>query len=291
MATLVYTTIVPHDPTLPAMVANADGGHPVFAQIRRDYDRIRAGLAEASPDVIVFASGDHFNQWFYGNIPAFAIGKGSVSSGPFGWEREVYGIGSYAAPGHHDLGRHLLEGALADHFDVAASDVYGIDHGFTVPLTFIRPEQDLPVVPVWTNLLVPPIPPGRRYYDLGRMLRRVVESYPDDLRVALVATGHMTNSVGGPGMISFTQQPVTEWDLRTWELFTNGRVDDLLPECTWDKLYAQGNGTPGFMAHLVAWGAVGGALPSWSELTSSPVSFPNPFVEWDELRIAEGSRR
>lgn len=291
MAKVVYVTIVPHDPTLPAAVANAENGHPVFRTIRDDYARIRAGLDAAKPDVIVVASGDHFNQWFYDNIPAFAIGKGQRTEGPFPWEREVYGATPYEAAGHHGLGRHLLEGGLARHFDLAASDVYRVDHGFTVPLTFIRPEQDIPVIPVWTNVLIPPTPPGERYFNLGTALRELIEEYPEDLRVAILATGHMTNSVGGPAMLAFTREPVTAWDLRTWELFTTGRVDDLLPECTWDKLYAQGNGTPGFMVHLVAWGAVRGALPTWSELTSSPASFPNPFVEWDEQAINEGGVR
>jgi protocatechuate 4,5-dioxygenase beta chain len=285
MAELVYVTIVPHDPTLPEGVADADQRHPVFRQIRAGYERIRAHLDAAKPDVIVVASGDHFNQWFYGNIPTFAIGKGDTSAGPFPWEREVYGIGPYETAGHHDFARHLLEGALSHHFDLAASDDYGIDHGFTVPLGFIRPEQDIPVIPLWTNVLVPPLPPGQRYYDLGVALRDIIESYPADLRVAVLATGHMTNAVGGPAMTNFTKTPVTTWDLRTWELFTTGRVADLLPECTWDLLYAQGNGTPGFMVHLVAWGLVGGALPSWSELTSSPVSFPNPFVEWTQDQL------
>ncbi|MCK1305792.1 2,3-dihydroxybiphenyl 1,2-dioxygenase [Bradyrhizobium sp. 45] len=290
MARLVYVTIIPHDPTLPRNVEAADDGHPVFRIIRTDYERIRAGLAAARPDVIVMASGDHFNQWFYSNIPTFAVGKGTKSSGPFPWERDVYGIGSYETAGDHDLGRHLLERGLEHHFDLAASDVYNIDHGFTVPLNFVRPEQDVPVVPLWTNVLIPPLPPGQRYYDLGVMLRSIIEEYPKDLRVAVIATGHMTNSVGGPAMLHMTEEPVTEWDLRTWDLFTNGRVKDLLSDCTWNKLYEQGNGTPGFMVHLVAWGVTGGKVPNWSDLTSSPVTFPNPFIEWNEQCLNEGAR-
>ncbi len=288
MAELVYVGIAPHDPTLPHQVARADEGHPVFRRIRDDYERIRASLAAARPDLIVMVSGDHFNQWFYNNIPAFAIGKGRRSEGPFQWEREVYGLGSYEAPGHHDFGRYLLESLLTRHFDLAASDDYRIDHGFTVPLQALRPEQDIPVVPLWANVLVPPLPPGQRYFDLGVALREAIASAPDNLRVAVLATGHMTNSVGGPAMDRFTREPVTAWDLRTWELFTNGRVSDLLPDCTWDKLYEQGNGTPGFLVHLVAWGAAGGSVPSWCDLTSSPASFVNTFLEWDEDTIIQG---
>jgi protocatechuate 4,5-dioxygenase beta chain len=291
MAELVFVGIAPHDPTLPHQVARADEGHPVFRRIREDYERMRAALDAARPDVIVMASGDHFNQWFYDNIPAFAIGKSGRSEGPFPWEREVYGLPPYAAPGHHDLGRYLLESLLERHFDLAASDDYGIDHGFTVPLQALRPEGDIPIVPLWTNVLVPPIPPGQRYYDLGVALRDAILAAPGDLRVAVLATGHMTNSVGGPAFDRFTREPVTPWDLRTWELFTNGRVDELLPECTWDTLYQQGNGTPGFMVHLVAWGAARGAVPSWCDLTSSPASFVNTFVEWDRATIAAGGHR
>lgn len=291
MANVVYVGIAPHDPTLPRAVADADNGHPVFRRIRDGYERVRAELAQARPDVIVMASGDHFNQWFYNNVPAFAIGKGERTAGPFQWEREVYGAADYDAPGHHDFGRYLLENLLERKFDLAASDVYGIDHGFTVPLNALRPEADIPVVPLWTNVLVPPVPPGERYFELGAALRASIEAHPSELRVAVLATGHMTNAVGGPTMANFVNEPVTAWDLRTWELFTNGRVDELLPDCTWEKLYQQGNGTPGFLVHLVAWGVVGGAVPSWCDLTSSNASFVNIFVEWDEATIAQGGAR
>lgn len=291
MAQIVFVGIAPHEPTLPAQLANPEQGHPVLKRIISDYEHVRAGLAESMPDVIVVASGDHFNQWFYDNVPAFAIGKADRATGPFQWEKEVYGIGEYDAPGHHDFARYLLEGLLERHFDLAASDVYGIDHGFTVPLRALRPEQDIPVIPLWTNVLVPPLPPGERYFDLGRALREAVEAFPEDLRVAVLATGHMTNSVGGPAMIRFTQEPVTPWDVRTWELFTTGRVADLLPDCTWDKLYEQGNGTPGFLVHLVAWGVARGAIPTWSDLTSSPATLANGFVVWDTDTLTEGANR
>ncbi|MFF0501832.1 hypothetical protein ACFYU5_35975 [Nocardia aobensis] len=191
----------------------------------------------------------------------------------------------YETSGHHDLGRHLLEAGLRRKFDLAASDTYRIDHGFTVPLSFVRPEQDLPVIPVWTNILIPPLPPGERYFELGAALRESIEEFPGDLRVAMLATGHMTNSVGGPAMLSVVEEPVNAWDLRTWELFTTGRVVELLPDCTWDELYKHGNGTPGFMVHLVAWGAVHGAVPSWSHLVSAPIIPPAAFVSWDESSL------
>ncbi|WP_439030455.1 hypothetical protein [Gordonia terrae] len=288
MARLVHVCIVPHDPTLSRAFAAVEDGHPIFRRMLDNFERVRQSLHAAKPDVIVMASGDHFNQWFYDGVPAFAVGKSARTTGPFPWELEVYGLPPYATAGDHALGQHILEEGLARHFDLTASNEYQIDHGFTVPLTYVRPEQDIPVVPLWTNVLLPPLPPGRRYFDLGRTLRDVIEAYPADIRVAVIATGHMKNSVGGPAMLNYSKEPVTAWDLRTWELFTTGRVDDLLPECTWEQLYAHGNGTPGFMVHLVGWGVAGGRVPSWCELTSAPVTFAQAYLEWDEACLHEG---
>lgn len=42
-----------------------------------------------------------------------------------------------------------------------------------------------------------PIPSARRFYKLGQALRRAIESYPEDLRVAIAATGGLSHQVHG----------------------------------------------------------------------------------------------
>jgi gallate dioxygenase len=62
-----------------------------------------------------------------------------------------------------------------------------------------------------------PIPTARRCWKLGRALRRAIESYPEPLRVALVATGGLSHQVHGE-RAGFNN---TVWDERFLDLFEN----------------------------------------------------------------------
>ena len=58
-------------------------------------------------------------------------------------------------------------------------------------------------------------PSARRFYKLGQALRRAIESYPEDLRVAIVATGGLSHQVHGE-RAGFNNP---EWDQRFLDLF------------------------------------------------------------------------
>src|SRR5260370_29233692 len=83
-------------------------------------------------------------------------------------------------------------------FDLAFSNELRIDHSITCPLITLRPEADLPVVPVYTNIFAPPMPQPRRFVELGHTIRRLVEPWPTDERVAIIGTGHLSLGLGGP---------------------------------------------------------------------------------------------
>jgi protocatechuate 4,5-dioxygenase, beta chain len=68
---LVSVLGVPHDPTLP--VAIARGGQEPIAWAAELIERQRLALAEARPDALVVVAGDHLNQWFLDNMPAFVL--------------------------------------------------------------------------------------------------------------------------------------------------------------------------------------------------------------------------
>jgi hypothetical protein len=53
-------------------------------------------------------------------------------------------------------------------------------------------------VPVYTNIFAPPLPQPRRFVELGRLLRRLVEAWPSPQRVAIIGTGHLSLELGGP---------------------------------------------------------------------------------------------
>jgi protocatechuate 4,5-dioxygenase beta chain len=288
MSTVVQVLCVPHDPTLPGVVARgAEAPEPLRRTVGH-FASLRDRLAEARPDVLVVVSGDHLNQWFYDNMPTFSIGKAQRARGPFPHEEELFRVAPYDTALEGDLARHLLRGGLQRGIDFSYSDDFILDHGFTVPLGFLRPEQDLPVVPIFTNVMAPPVATGRRFYDLGAAVVELIEAHPADLRVVIIASGHLSNAVGGPAMLALVQQGDNPWDLRVWGQIVSGDTEALVAESTYESLAAVGSGTPGFLDYVFALGAVGGKVPDFAEKVASPFAPPTGFLAWDTARTPEG---
>ena len=288
MASVVEVVCVPHDPTLPGVAAQGTNAPEPLQRTITQFAELRARIDAARPDVLVVVSGDHFNQWFYDNMPTFLIGKAARARGPFPHEQHLFGITPYDTALEGDVARHLLKQGFARGIDFSYSDDFLLDHGFTVPLNFLRPEQDLPVVPIFTNVMAPPVATGRRFHDLGASVREMIEAHPADLRVAIIASGHLSNSIGGPAMLRFTKEPASEWDRRVWRQITAGDTETLIAESTYEALAAQGSGTPGFLDYLFALGAVGGVAPDHAEMIASPFGLPAGFLAWGNASGDQG---
>ncbi len=55
---------------------------------------------------------------------------------------------------------------------------FGVDHAMLVPLHYLTDGITTPVVPIWVNTFVKPLPTAQRCYALGRMLRSAIDSLP-----------------------------------------------------------------------------------------------------------------
>jgi aromatic ring-opening dioxygenase catalytic subunit (LigB family) len=75
--------------------------------------------------------------------------------------------------------------------DVAYAEEWKFDHGIMVPLNFLTPAYDLPVIPININCQGPPLTPLHRTWALGEALRRACDSVPE--RIALVGTGGISH--------------------------------------------------------------------------------------------------
>lgn len=287
MARLVSLIGVPHDPTLPiaARLSGEGKAHPGAIPALDCFAELRDMLAAARPDVVVMVGSDHLNQWFFDNMAPFMVGKPSRLKGPFPSEAKAWGLGSCDLPVHGALARHILKQGFEEGVDFAFSDEFVADHSFTIPLDFLRPQGDLPVVPLFVNLLAPPVPPGWRFAAVGSAVRACVESFAEDLRVALVVTGHMSNGVGGPGMMRNMVEPESEWDRATWALIEANDVAEIVRRSTWDQLYAAGNGTPGFLAYVFAFGAARGAPAPYRRLVATAAQPACAFLAWHEAAL------
>jgi len=98
------------------------------------------------------------------------------------------------------LSWHLANALIADEFDLTICQEMAVDHGLLVPLPLLwsyQPDWNIKVVPLVVNVIQHPLPTARRCLRLGQALRRAVESYPADARVAIVGTGGMSHQLHG----------------------------------------------------------------------------------------------
>jgi gallate dioxygenase len=109
----------------------------------------------------------------------------------------------------------------------------------------------VPIVPLQIGVLQFPVPSARRCYKLGQALRRAIESYPEDLNVAIVGTGGLSHQVHGE-RCGFNNPA---WDARFLELIEKDPVR--LTEVTQAELALLG-GMEG--AEVIMWLVMRGAL-------------------------------
>ena len=130
---------------------------------------------------------DHFHRLWLDNMPQFLVGKAPYFDANWYNEERGFGLPRMTLPGEQ-LSAHILRNGLDDGFDLAFSNELRIDHSITCPIITLRPEADLPIVPIYTNIFAPPLPQPKRFVQLERALRHMVEAQPEDKRVAIIGT-------------------------------------------------------------------------------------------------------
>ena len=203
-----------HTPTIGFALDTKKQNDPVWKPIFAGFEPVRKWLADKRPDVLFFVYNDHVTSFFFDHYSHFALGVGEQY--PVADE----GGGPRRLPpvkGHPDLARHIAAGLAADEFDLSYFQAKGLDHGCFSPLSLLWPhENGWPgaIVPLQVGVLEFPIPTARRCFKLGKSLRRAIQSYPEDLKVAIVATGGLSHQVHGERS-GFNNTP---WDMEFLEL-------------------------------------------------------------------------
>ena len=162
------------------------------------YRELGRRLAAARPDAIVVVSPDHWTNFFLNNLPSVCIGVGEVHQGPP--EPFLKDFPHKSLPGHPALANHIFAAAIAAEFEPSISHHLTLDHGFCIPLWRMELDRLPCLIPLVVNDLEPPMPRIRRCLAWGKLLARAIESYPEDLRVAVLATGGLSHSIGEPTM-------------------------------------------------------------------------------------------
>ncbi|MBM2811870.1 MAG: 2,3-dihydroxybiphenyl 1,2-dioxygenase [Chloroflexi bacterium] len=278
MAELVDIIGVTHNPFLPGLL-KAPNAEQALLDGAADYEGLHQRLAKARPDVLICVASDHLNQWFMNNMPPFIVGKAPRAVGPFPHEERGWGLTHYDVEVDTDVAKHVLRSAPDVGIDLAFSDEFLIDHSFTVPLNFLRPEMDIPIVPIWTNVMAPPLPPARRFFQIGQALRRIIDDMPGGKRVGVVSSGHLSVEVGGPRM-GGTSAPDLDFDRRVMDLMGKGDPEALLAEASAERLLKAGNVAFGFLNYVLLLGLANGEAAQTAAHFNKTTATVNYFL-WD----------
>src|SRR3982751_4790140 len=143
-----------------ASTATGEDRPPFADEWTRKILAFRETLTRAAPDVLVMVGFDHFHQLWLDNMPQFLVGKAPFYDANWYNEEREFGLPRMRLTGHAD--------------------------------------RSAPLLPVYPNLLAPPLPQPKRFVQLGAAIRSIVESWPSHLRVAIVGTGHLSLELRGP---------------------------------------------------------------------------------------------
>jgi 2,3-dihydroxyphenylpropionate 1,2-dioxygenase len=197
-------------------------------------------LDETRPDVVIFLGSDHLETYSLNCVPTFAIVAGNRATAEFAGRR-------YDLPVHRAMAEDLLYKLVGAGFDLAYSEDAVLGHTFAVPFEFVIGERDIPVIPIHTNVYMPPLPSARRCAALGREIANVIAARSE--RVAIIASGGMSHY---PGTWKYPQ-PEFEFDRWIIQELEQGNADVVL-DLTSEQLDAAGN------TELLPWAVLLGAI-------------------------------
>ena len=218
MARIIGGIACSHTPTIGFAVDGKKQNDPVWAPVFEGFAPVKAWLKEKQPDALFMIFNDHVTSFFFDHYSAFTLGidseYGVADEG--GGERDLPPV-----KGHAALAQHIGASLMADEFDMSFFQKRPLDHGSLSPLSMLCDRDEtgwpIPIVPLAVGVLQFPIPSARRCYRLGQALRDAIESYPEDISVAIIATGGLSHQVSG-ARAGFNN---VAWDHRFMELFEN----------------------------------------------------------------------
>jgi hypothetical protein len=180
--------------------------------------RLQVAAMEAKLDAVIVVGDDHKELYHDDNMPSILVYRGETianvpnrtrraDSGGAGrpeWAQRAFARYFEDSDTRHypvdaRLANHLIAALIDREFDVASANALpegeGEGHAFAFVHKRIMNGAAIPVVPVFLNTYYPPNQPSpRRCYKLGQAIREAVESYPEGLRVGIVASGGLSHT-------------------------------------------------------------------------------------------------
>jgi len=180
-------------------------------------DKLAGVVKDAAPDVVVVISNQH-SVLIDDQLPVMSVYRGEsladrTEERPENLDMRIQKMNGPAHdaqlfrtrheprvyPANPPLADHLIDSLVDEGFDVATWNAlrpeHGVDEAFTTFYDFYDAELSIPMVPLMLNRYLPSqVKPGRAY-TLGAALRRAIEAWGSDKRVALMASGGLSHQV------------------------------------------------------------------------------------------------
>lgn len=193
----VALTCLSHSPLLDITAQEPEVESSVRGALGRAAEFARA----FDPDVVVIFVPDHFNGFFYRQLPAFCLGTAATA------------VGDYDSPAGDlvvptELARELARSVLSAGIDLTVAHGMQVDHATAQPLAGLFGSLDArPVIPVFLNAAAPPLPPLFRARALGEAVGRFFAGREE--RVLYVGSGGLSHDPPVPALAT-APPPVAE---------------------------------------------------------------------------------
>ena len=198
MAKITASVFTSHVPAIGAAIDLGKTTEPYWQPVFKGYEFSKQWLNDNTPDVIILVFNDHATAFSLDMIPTFAIGTAeSYQPADEGWGPRPVPV----VQGHPELAAHIAQSVIQQDFDLTIVNKMDVDHGLTVPLSLMCGQPaawPCPVIPFAVNVVQYPVPSGQRCFNLGKAIRKAVESFDKDLKVQIWGTGGMSHQLQGP---------------------------------------------------------------------------------------------
>lgn len=234
------------------------------ADAEKAFAVLRSDLEASRPDVLIVVANDQFVNFFFNNIPTFFVTLADEVKGQFTRHKFHY-------RNHKELGRTILKAGLEKGIDFSYGEYVELQHTQVVPLYFLLPEPKIPILPIYVNTWVDPIPTPRRCYQVGELIREVANAQRE--RIAILATGGLSHFPGSPRIGEID----TQFDHKLLEIMRDGKGRTLADYSLEQILQA---GDSEFLNWMVVLGAVGDAKAASTFYMPDHVATGWGFVSW-----------
>jgi aromatic ring-opening dioxygenase catalytic subunit (LigB family) len=241
---ITFACATSHAPGITAWAEAAPA--PQKDAIYGGFERLRGELDASGTEALIVLTSEHWANFFLDHIGAFCVGRAEHYSGPIEpWLK----IAKTTIKGDPTLAAEIVETAYDEGVEPSFAYELEFDHGTMLPLHFLNPSMERPVVPIFFNTLAVPQPTPRRALAFGRIIGEVARRSPR--RIGIVATGGLSHDPGerNHGTID------SDFDHRFMAAMAQGNCETL-GAYRREELAAAGAGA----FELLSWIALAGAL-------------------------------